>query len=46
MLIRQVVLLVEGPQLNIMSSLMVTLYPKRVRNKQLYLDPVRSQNIV
>lgn len=43
--IGQVVLLVEGPLLDIVSSLVVTLYPGRVRNNQLYLDPVRSQNI-
>lgn len=44
--IGQVVLLVEGegPLLDIVSSLVVTLYPERVRNNQLYFDPVRSQN--
>lgn len=42
--IGQVVLLVEGPLLDIVSSLVVTLYPGRVRNNQLYLDLVRSQN--
>jgi hypothetical protein len=42
--IGQVVLLVGGPLLDIVSSLVVTLYPGRVRSKQLYLDPVRNQN--
>jgi hypothetical protein len=40
--IGQVVLLVEGSLLDIMSSLVVTLYLEKVRNKQLYLDPVQS----
>lgn len=42
--IGQVVLLVEGPLLDIVSSLVVTLYPGRVRNRRLYLDLVQSQN--
>jgi hypothetical protein len=43
--IGHVVLLVEDSLLNIVSSLVVTLYLRRVRSIQLYLDPVRSQNI-
>jgi hypothetical protein len=44
--IRQVILLVERPLLDIVSSLVVILYHEKVRSIRLYLNLVRSQNTV